>query len=363
MDTTRGLFLSLAAVLLGCGLLTVHSASVTSWPTETEQVYLSRHALFALLGVAAGAACAAVPSRVWFRLSPWLFAGTVLLLVAVLVPGLGTMVNGARRWLRWGGVSLQPSELAKIALPLLLSRLAVARAGQLRHWLGGTLPFAVPAALVVGLVLVEPDLGTAAFLAVGAGLCLFLAGWPLRNFLVAGVVAVAAVFVGVGLKPYQLERVTGFVAAWTDWDAAPYQVRQSLMTLGAGGVSGVGIGKGWQKLSFLPEANTDFVFAVVGEELGLVGTLALVAVWGGLYFAGLRLLARRSPRSFGFVAGTTLLTQLTMQAALNVAVVTAMVPPKGIAHPLLSYGGSNLVTSLVALGLVLSLSQADERTV
>jgi cell division protein FtsW len=124
-------------------------------------------------------------------------------------------------------------------------------------------------------------------------------------------------------------------------------------------VEGVGIGKGWQKLSFLPEANTDFVFAVVGEELGLVGTLALIAVWGGLYATGLRLLARRPRGSFERIAGGTLLTMLVVQAALNVAVVTAMVPPKGIPHPLISYGGSNLTVSLMSLGLILSLTCDD----
>lgn len=129
------------------------------------------------------------------------------------------------------------------------------------------------------------------------------------------------------------------------------------MSLGAGGITGVGLGKGWQKLSFLPEANTDFVFAVIGEELGLVGTLGLAAVWIGLYVFGLRLLRHQPRDSFAYIAGFTLLTQLVLQAALNVAVVTAMVPPKGIPHPLLSYGGSNLVVSIVSLGIVLSLSR------
>jgi cell division protein FtsW len=160
----------------------------------------------------------------------------------------------------------------------------------------------------------------------------------------------------VSLKPYQMQRISGFLAAWTDLSQAPYQLQQSLMSLGAGGVTGVGIGRGWQKLSFLPEANTDFVFAVVGEELGLIGTLGLIAVWIGLYIAGLRTLRHLPRTGFEYAAGFTLLTQLVLQAALNVAVVTAMVPPKGIPHPLLSYGGSNLVVSIVSLGIVLSLS-------
>src|SRR5262249_16692312 len=150
---------------------------------------------------------------------------------------------------------------------------------------------------------------------------------------------------------------TGFLETWTNWDAAPYQIKQSLVTFGAGGIFGAGIGKGWQKLSFLPEANTDFIFAVIGEELGLVGTVGLVILWCAFYLTGMRLLSELDNRSFEFLAGFSLLTMLTLQAMLNVAVVTALVPPKGISHPLISVGGSNLVVCLLSLGIVLSLTQ------
>jgi cell division protein FtsW len=186
---------------------------------------------------------------------------------------------------------------------------------------------------------------------------LWIGGWSLRRFLAIGALASPAALGLCLLKPYQRSRLVGFVEAWSDFDAAPYQLKQSLVTLGAGGWSGAGLGKGWQKLSFLPEANTDFVFAVIGEELGLLGTVGLVAVWCGLYVSGVRMLAQRDPGSFSFVAGLTLLTQLVLQAWFNVAVVTALVPPKGIAHPLISAGGSSLVVSLVTLGMVWSLSR------
>lgn len=359
MDATRSLFLSLIAVLVGCGLLMVHSASVTSWPTQVEQIYLSRHAVFILLGIGVAGGCSIVPASRWRQLAPWLFLGATILLMVVLIPGVGVRVNGARRWLRVGSISLQPSELAKVALPMLLASQAIARREQFGHWFHGAWPFIGPICLVGGLVLIEPDLGTAAFLMTGAAVCLFLAGWPLRYFMVSGLLAGLAVGVGVGLKPYQLQRITGFFDTWTDFNAAPYQLKQSLMTLGAGGIEGVGIGKGWQKLSFLPEANTDFVISVVGEELGLVGTMGLVVVWLGIFVCGLRLLDRCPPQSFASIAGKTLLVQLVLQAAINVAVVTAMVPPKGIAHPLVSYGGSNLVSSFITIGVILSLTKPE----
>lgn len=359
MDQDRGLFVALASTLVGFGILMVHSASITSWPTEFEQVYLSRHAAFLAIGITAAAVCAFLPASFWFRASPWMFGGTVLLLILVIVPGLGTRVNGAQRWFRYGGLSLQPSELAKVAVPLFLARQLCSRRTELRKWIAGTIPVVSPLAVVVPLVILQPDLGTSLFLAMGGTVALFVGGWPLRNFALAGLLFLPPLAFIVAAHPYQVKRLTGYLATWTDWSSAPYQLQQSLISLGAGGMTGVGLGKGWQKLSFLPEANTDFVFAVVGEELGLVGTMSLVALWAGLYVAGVRLLSPLRRDSFEAIAGFTLLTQLTLQAALNMAVVTALVPPKGIPHPLISYGGSNLVVSVLSLGIILGLARSS----
>jgi cell division protein FtsW len=357
----RGLFISLVGVLLGFGVLMVHSASITSWPTQFEQIYLSRHIIFVAVGVGAAVACASLPARFWDHVAPYLLAACVLLLVLVSVPGIGAKVNGAQRWLRVGPLSMQPSELTKIALPLFVCR-QICRHGNRPFSWTLTLSMFLPVLLVAALVFRQPDLGTALFLAAGCMLVLFVGGWPLRRFVLAGCLLGPFLAFLVAMKPYQVRRITGFLAAWTDLEQAPYQLKQSLVSLGAGGLYGVGLGKGWQKLSFLPEANTDFVFAVVGEELGLVGTLSLVALWLALYVVGLRLLRPLQRSSFAFIGGFTLLTQLLMQAALNVAVATALVPPKGIPHPLLSYGGSNLVVSLVSIGIIVSLSRAGQPT-
>ena len=359
MEQVRGYFISLICVLSGFGILMVYSASITSWPTEFEQVYLSRHLVYLLLGATAATVCAFLPSRFWYRLSPALFAGSVILLVLVLVPGIGTKVNGAQRWLRFGFLSIQPSELAKIALPLFVCRLITARRGILTHWWSGTVPILLPVLVVIPLIFVQPDLGTALFLLSGCGIALFVGCWPMRNFLLSGAVAVPCGYFLVALKPYQMQRITGFLDAWSDWTRAPYQLKQSLVSLGAGGFLGSGLGRGWQKLGFVPEANTDFVFAVVGEEVGLLGTLGLIAIWVGLFITGVRALSHLNRDSFEAIAGLTLLTQVVLQAALNVAIVTGMVPPKGISHPLLSYGGSNLVISLVSLGIVISFSRSQ----
>ena len=250
MDQNQGLFITLASVLLAVGILMVHSASITSWPTEFEQVYLSRHLTFLLLGIMAATVCACLPARFWFHVGPYLFVLTVVLLILVLVPGVGTRVNGAQRWLRYGPLSLQPSELAKISLPLFLCRLMGRHREHLHHLFAGTLPVVFPAVVVVPLVLVQPDLGTSLFLAGVYAITLFVGGWPIRNFIVAVAVAIPAILAAITLKPYQMSRLSGFLAAWSDWTAAPYQLKQSLISFGAGGLWGVGLGKGWQKLSF-----------------------------------------------------------------------------------------------------------------
>ena len=357
VELSRHLFVSFAALLLGFGLLMVHSASVTSWPTEFEQVYLSRHLMFLGIGLLSARFAATRRPEFWQRFAPWLFVISIVLLVLVLIPGIGVRVKGAQRWIRVPGMSAQPSELAKIAVPLMMCWLVDRNRSRLNEWIAGIVPFLLTILVSVPLVLIEPDLGTSLFLLLGAALVLFIGGWPLRNFLLGLVACLPIAFGALVMKPYQQRRITGFLESWANFEDAPYQLKQSLVTLGTGGLHGVGLGRGWQKLSFLPEANTDFVFAVIGEELGLSGTISLVALWCGLYLAGLRMLGQLDRQRFAFLASFTLLTQLTAQALLNVAVVTAMVPPKGISHPLISAGGSNLVASLLAIGIVISLSR------
>ena len=357
VELTRKIFLSLAATLLGLGVMMVFSASITSRPSQVEQVFLSRHLVFLTFGIAAGGIAAHIPARWWRALSPYIYWLALFLLVLVLIPGVGAKVNGARRWFRSGSLSGQPSELMKIALPLYVCCLTVRRQKSLGSWRDGILQTAYPIVLAAGIIMVEPDLGTALFLAASGGMSLWISGWPVRNFVAAVAVAVPVVGVGVLSRPYQMRRISDFLETWTDWTQAPYHLKQSLVTLGAGGFWGAGLGKGFQKLSFLPEANTDFVFAVVGEELGLVGALFVIVLWIGLYVSGLQLLKNAANDPFSARAAFVLLTQLAFQAMINIAVVTAMVPPKGIAHPLISYGGSNLVITLTAIGVFLGLTR------
>lgn len=357
-EFSRHMLLITAGMLLAVGTLMVYSASITARPSDQDAIYLHRHIFALVVAGAAGVVVAHIPAAVWRRAAPLLHLIVLALLVVVLVPSIGTSVNGARRWIRMGGVSLQPSELAKITIPLLVGSLLVTRQNELRRRFLATLTSWVVVGVTVALIFREPDLGTAAFVVLGAMLTFWYAGWATWKFLLLAMLAVPAVAVCGVLRPYQLQRIQGFIAAWGDLDEAPYQVKQALTTLGAGGVTGVGLGRGWQKLSFLPEANTDFIFAVIGEELGLLGTLGIVVLWAALFIFGSRSLRHLPSTSFAAVAGRVLLAELILQAIANMAVVTALLPPKGIPHPFLSYGGSSLVVSTVMVGMIVGFNRA-----
>lgn len=338
----------------------VHSASLSSMPGQREFVFLNKHLAFLFVSIISAALVARVEASFWQRHAWTLWLIFLILVVAVLIPGVGTRVNGAQRWLRAGGLSVQPSELGRLVMPMLAARILC----DLRAADGfglKTIPMTFLPLIVLPFVVAEPDLGATVFLGASFVLALFLGGWPLKYFLTIGALAVPAAISLLALKSYQLKRISGFMAAWQDLSQAPWQIRQSLMSIGSGGLQGTGIGSGFQKLSYLPEANTDFVFAVVGEELGLAGTLTIVVVWLGVYLTG-RASLRNLPRmSFAYIFGSTLVIQMTLQALANVAVVTAMVPPKGVPHPFISYGGTNLLVNVTAVGLIVGLSRSEQK--
>lgn len=355
---TRHLLAGLVAVLICLGIQMVLSASLTSRPGDREALFLGRHLAWLLVSLCLAWLASRLTSIQLHALSVPSFWLLLLLLGAVLIPGIGSRINGAQRWLRFAGFSLQPSELGRLVLPMMathqlmkLRRLGVAGISSIPTLL-------LPLAVVLPLVAVEPDLGATVFLALGYLLALYFGGWPVRCFVVCATALLPCTGLLLLLKPYQLRRINGFLETWQNISAAPWQVKQSLYSLGTGGLQGTGVGAGWQKLSYLPEANTDFVFAVIGEELGLLGTLTVCLLWIFLFLCGRSLLNSQAEDSYRWTLGMTLLTQLVLQAMANIAVVTALVPPKGVPHPFISYGGTNLLVSLVAVGLILGPAQS-----
>lgn len=355
----RRLFVGLICVLTGVGVQMVYSASLTSMPSQAETVFLSKHLVYLVFAACCGLVASRISSATLQQLARPALIVLVILLAVVLVPEIGTRVNGSQRWLRFGGMSLQPSELGRLILPIVAAKLLTDL--RSKGFAFRTVPQTIlPLILVLPLVVREPDLGAAVFLAIGFVIALFIGGWPLKYFVLSlgSVIPVAASL--LILKPYQMQRITGFIAAWQDLSQAPWQIRQSLLSIGAGGLHGTGVGSGWQKLSYLPEANTDFVFAVIGEELGLAGTLTLVILWMGVLMTGRAALQHLRRDSFAWILGNTLVIQIVLQALVNVAVVTAMVPSKGVPHPFISYGGTNLLVNIVAVGIVVAMTRAAD---
>ena len=329
--------------------------------------YLKRQALWA--GLALGALAIGMRLSYW-RLRPWWLALTVLsgvLLVAVLIPGIGIQVNGARRWLGVGQARFQPSEFAKIALVVFLANYGAARRAAIKDPVHGLGP-ALGVMVVLGALVAREDLGTAVSMLFTGVLMIHMAGARKRHLAVLALVGTLFFCGFVFHKQYRRDRVTAFVNPFSQksYHGAGYQPAQSLTALGSGGWSGSGIGLGRQKFLYLPAEHTDYIFATIGEEMGLIGTLGVLAAFILLVIRGLTI-AHRTRDRFGSLLAAGLTCMIGVQALMNIAVVTSSVPATGVPLPFISYGGSSLLFVTLAVGLILNVSQfptavAEEET-
>jgi cell division protein FtsW len=349
-----------AAVLLTLGLVMVYSASIAT--AESARVtggeatyYLARHAAFVGAGLAAGLAAFQVPMRAWQRAAPWLFVAGVVLLALVLVPGIGREVNGARRWLPLGIVNLQPSELMKLGVVLYAADYAVRKHALLHSFRRGLLPM-LGVMLVVGwLLLREPDFGAFVVICAVAMAILFLAGMNGRWFAALAALATIGFALLVISSPYRVQRIFGFMDPWADAFGRGYQLSHALIAFGRGEWLGVGLGASVEKLHYLPEAHTDFLLAVVAEELGFAGVALVVAAFAWLVLRALAIGRRAADleRPFNALVAQGVAVWLGVQALINMGVNMGVLPTKGLTLPFMSFGGSALVTSCVALALAL----------
>lgn len=345
-------------VLVALGIVMVYSASfvLASDRFGDGTHYLRRQVLYAALGVVVMAAAALLPLARLERLARPALVAAVALLVLTLVPGLSHRVAGTSRWLAAGGLSVQPAEFAKVALVLWLAARLARRDAQVDRW-AGLLPRLAVAGSLVALVLAQPDFGTAVLLGLVAVGMLFLAGARWTHLATLALAALPVLYLLVMRVPYRRARVFAFLDPWSQATGSGWQIIQSFVAFGSGGLFGRGLGEGQQKLLFLPEPHTDFVAAVVAEELGLVGFAVMTALFALLVVRGFDV-ARRAPTPFATLvaSGATLL--LGLQAAVNLAVVLGCVPTKGLPLPFVSSGGSALVAALAAAGLLLNVSAA-----
>lgn len=278
---------------------------------------------------------------------------TVLMLLAVFA---FPRINGAHRWIRLAGFSIQPSELSKLALTIFLAYFLEKRAGEESSFWRTFVPCMGVTGFLAFLVVAEPDLGTALMLAVISVVVCYTAGVRLLHLGLAAAPALLGVVMMLIFVPWRMRRMITFLDPWSDPQDSGFQVVQSLIAVGSGGVNGLGFAQGKQKMFFLPFAHSDFIFAVIGEELGLLGALAVMLVFGIFLWRGMRA-ALRAPDRFGMLLGMGLVASIVVQAFFNISVVLSLVPTKGIPLPFISYGGSSLVPTLVAVGILLNISQ------
>ncbi len=349
-----GVVLSLLAV----GIVMVYSASaiVAAERFHDPLFFLKKQLFWAALGF--GALWLAMRTD-YRRFERWVTPLLVLalgLLVLVLVPPLGQEINGTRRWLRLGPLSVQPVELAKFALVVYLAAFLARRRELVRSFAAGLVPPLVVAALMAGLTVLQPDLGNALALVILALGLAYLAGARLLHMGLIAAAALPVIAVLVAMKPYRWRRMVAFMAPWDDPQGSGFQIIQSFLALGSGGLAGRGLGESKQKLFYLPESHTDFIFAIIGEELGLVGATIVILLFAVLVWRGLRV-GLRAPDAFGSFLALGLTLMLATQTLVNLGVVTGMLPTKGLPLPFISFGGSALLTAMFSAGVLLNISQ------
>jgi cell division protein FtsW len=356
LRSDKMLFLA-TLLLVGASVVMVFSASAVQATDKYSSpfYFLMKQLAWAILGVTCMFAVMRVdyhelrrPALIW----------SILLVTVVLLFGvfLFNPINGTRRWLSFGAASLQPSELAKLAVIMFTAALLERRMHRINEWSYALVPIVVVTLALALPIVFEPDFGTTAILCVVVAAMLFTAGLSYRYLLGVGLIALPAACALIVFEPYRLRRITAFLDPWADPLDSGFQTIQALLAVGSGGVFGRGLMGGIQKLYYIPEAHTDFIFAVIGEEIGLLGTSLVVLCFGLILWRGMRA-SILAPDRLGALLAVGITTMMVAQALMNMSVVVALLPNKGIPLPFVSNGGSSLVINLVAMGILLNISQ------
>ncbi len=359
---------SAAGFLFALGLIMVYSSSIAiaeggRFTGNQPTYYLIRHAVFLFVGLMAGFICFQFPLRVWEQAAPYLFCLGELLLILVLIPGIGREVNGSRRWLSLGLFNLQPSELMKLFAVLYAADYTVRKAALIHSFRKGFLPMLVVMLLTAGLLLREPDFGAFAVITTVAMGILFLGGMNWKLFATLIVLMLVGFVMLIWTSPYRLQRVIGFMDPWSDPFGKGYQLSHALIAFGRGEWFGVGLGASVEKLFYLPEAHTDFLLAVIAEELGFFGVLSVIALFGWLVWRAFAIgnQAARMERCFSALVAQGIALWLGAQAFINMGVNMGVLPTKGLTLPLLSFGGSGIVANCCALAILLRVDYENRQ--
>lgn len=352
------LLLLTVLTLLGIGIVMVYSSSaVVSYADYgTSFYFLRKQAMWAVLGIISMLIVTKINYWRYEYFANSILVGIFLLLVLVLIPGIGHVVNGARRWLDLGFGRFQPSEFAKLAIVIYMAYSLTQKQAKLDSLMGGVLPHIIIVGLICGLVLMEPDLGTAVAIAGTVFIMWFVAGFRLSHLFALVVLAVPVLGYAIWSEPYRRDRFLAFLNPWADPLGDGFHIIQSLYALGSGGLFGLGLGQSRQKLFYLPERHTDFIFAILGEELGFIGTIFVLTLFFFFAWRGYKI-AITAPDTFGSLLAAGITTMITLQAVINIGVVTGSLPITGIPLPFISFGGSSLIPILSGVGILLNISK------
>jgi len=355
-------------ILLGIGLVMVYSASIAIAEADKavghqSTYYLIRQGIFIFIGLSAGFVVFQFPVVVWQKMAPYLFLLGLALLVLVLIPGIGRNVNGSQRWLSLVVINLQPSELMKLFAAMYVSDYAVRKSSQMDSIIRGFLPMVAVMVLVGFLLLREPDFGAFAVIAAISISILWLGGINVRIFMGLLALLPVAIYILIWSSPYRLQRVIGFLDPWADPFGKGYQLSHALIAFGRGEWFGVGLGGSVEKLLYLPEAHTDFLLAVIAEELGFVGVLVVLGffTWVVIRAFGIGKEAVANERYFAALLAQGLGVWMGVQAIINIGVNMGVLPTKGLTLPLLSFGGSGILANCIAMAILLRIDYENRR--
>ncbi|HAX72893.1 MAG TPA: stage V sporulation protein E [Firmicutes bacterium] len=352
------LTLIIALTITSIGLIFVLSSSYiwAEYKFDDALYFFKRQALFAALGVVGMLFVSRIDYNIYKKHATLLFLGSVFLLTLVLVPGIGMVRGGARSWIGIGAFSLQPSEFVKLGLIIFLAKYMSNYAEEAKSFKKGVIPLMFFICLVFGIIMLQPDFGSGMVIVCTGIVMLFVCGVPIRYFVYFMLTGLGGIVVLILSAPYRLARITSYLDPWSDQLGSGFQIIQSLFAIAPGGLFGVGLGNSVQKYYYLPEPQTDFIFAIVSEELGFIGAIGVLSLFA-FFFVRCTYIIFRTEDLFAkyFVVG--IMSMLMIQVMINIGVVIGLLPVTGITLPLMSYGGSSLTITLLSIGIILNISR------
>ena len=348
-------------ILICIGIVMIYSvSSIYAWERYNDGLFfLKRHISFLFIGAFLAFLIMGVDYRKLKRFAKPFLILSLLLLVLVLIPGIGREVSGARRWFRFKFISFQPSELANMATIIYIADFINRKGNMIKQFLHGFLPPVCVLGLVALLILMQPDLGTALAIGIVVFIMLFVSGARPAYLLSVVLASLPVVYLLIFSVPYRRMRILAFLNPWLDPKGSGFQIIQSQIALGSGGIFGVGLGHSRQKLFYLPAAHTDFIFSIIGEELGLVGTLGIVILFMLFIQQGLKVI-KNAPDKFGYLLSLGLVLMISLKAIINIGVSCGLLPTKGLPLPFISYGGSSLIFDMVSVGILINIARTGE---